>query len=77
MYILINTFNAIPGDTVGTVISIHRSREGAERADVILQHRIRANNSPNSYLPTMVAEKAPGPALFKNSGVREEDILPG
>ena len=56
MYALINTMSQIPGDSIGTILSRHRTVEAAERADTTLQRRIKRSNGQNSYLPTTIVE---------------------
>lgn len=56
MYALINTMTAVPGDSIGTVLSTHRTIEAAERADSKLQRLTRKANGSTSYLPTRVVE---------------------
>jgi hypothetical protein len=56
MYALINTMTAIPGDSIGTIVSKHRTRGAAERANEILQRRTKKANGQNSYLPTRVVK---------------------
>jgi len=52
---IINTMSA-HDNHAGTVISTHRSRAAAERADAALQRAIKKHNGQNSYLPTVIAE---------------------
>ena len=54
MYLLINEMNAIPGLTVGRVLSCHRTIAAALAADRRLQKLVKSNNGQNSYLPTSV-----------------------
>ncbi len=53
MYALINTMGQT-SDTIGAIISRHRTIEAAERADAKLQRAVRAANGSNSYLPTTI-----------------------
>ena len=61
MYALVNTFAALPG-TVGTVVSLHRSVEAADRANTRLQAQVRAANGRDAYLPTLVCRLVSGRA---------------
>jgi Cu/Ag efflux protein CusF len=55
---LINTMTRM--DTyVGTVLSLHRSVEAAEKADSELQRAVKRANGQNSYLPTIIREVDP------------------
>lgn len=54
MYALVNTMSQIPSDSIGTVVSLHRSIEAAEMADGKLQRLTRKGNGQNSYLPTTI-----------------------
>ena len=56
MYALINTMNCVPGDSIGTIVSQHRTIDAAERADAKLQRLTKAANGANSYLPTRIVE---------------------
>lgn len=62
MFALINTMNAVPGDSIGTIVSRHRTRDAAERADSALQRRTRAANGATSYLPTCIVRLTRRPA---------------
>lgn len=62
MFALINTVNAIPGDSIGTVLSQHRTIEAADREDARLQRAVRRANGENSYLPTRVVRLTRRPA---------------
>lgn len=54
MIALINTFDRLP-NSIGTVVSLHRSREAAERADNELQRAIKRGHGRHSYLPTLIS----------------------
>ena len=54
MYALINTMNAIPGDSLGTIVSLHRSVPAAVRSDAALQRATRRGSGSSSYIPTRV-----------------------
>jgi hypothetical protein len=54
MIALINTFDRLP-NSIGTVVSMHRSREAAERADKALQAAIKYGHGRHSYLPTLIS----------------------
>lgn len=62
MYALINTMTQIPGDSLGTVLSLHRTAEAAERADAALQRAIKRANGETSYLPTCIVRLTRRPA---------------
>lgn len=53
-YLLINTMNQIGVDSIGTVVSKHRSVEAASAANGKLQRAVRRANGQNSYLPTTI-----------------------
>ena len=53
-YALINEMQAIPGDSIGTILSKHRSIEAAERANAALQRATKRGNGASSYLPTRI-----------------------
>lgn len=53
MIALINTFDKLP-HSIGTVVSLHRSREAAERADNELQKSVKRGHGRHSYLPTTI-----------------------
>jgi len=48
-YVAVNTFAAVQGDTVGSILGVHRTRAGAERACERVQPR-----ETNAYLPTRI-----------------------
>ena len=54
MYALINTMQAISGDSIGTILSQHRSVAAAERADAKLQRLTRSSVGSTSYVPTTI-----------------------
>lgn len=54
VYALVDTFMAIPGDSIGTMLSRHRTVEAAQAADGELQRAIRRGSGRNSYLPTQI-----------------------
>jgi hypothetical protein len=56
-HIVVNQMSAIPGDSLGTLISAHRTREAAERAARACQPRER-----DSYLPVAIYEADRRPA---------------
>lgn len=56
MYALINTMNRVPGDSIGAVLSRHRTVEAAKRADTQIQRRVKRGHGQNSYLPTAIVE---------------------
>lgn len=54
MIALINTFDRLP-NSIGTVVSMHRSREAAECANTELQKSIKRGHGRHSYLPTQIS----------------------
>lgn len=55
---VINTmdrFDAI----AGTVLSVHRSMQAAEKEDRSIQRSVKRHNGSNSYLPTIIREVEP------------------
>lgn len=54
MYAVINTMTSVPGDSIGTILSQHRTARAARASDSIIQRRTRAANGDNSYLPTII-----------------------
>ena len=52
MIALVNTMNKIEGDSIGTVLSTHRTYESAAKADASLQRATRAGSGRDSYVPT-------------------------
>lgn len=54
-YALMNTFPAWD-QYAGEVVSFHRTREAAERADAALQRAVKRHNGRDSYLPTIIRE---------------------
>lgn len=53
MYVLVNQMNQILGQTLGTVLSTHRTVGNAVKSDHTIQYGIR-KSSTNSYLPTSI-----------------------
>jgi hypothetical protein len=51
---LINTMNQIGTDSIGTVISLHRTPEAALQASLKFQQRVKRANGQNSYIPTQI-----------------------
>jgi hypothetical protein len=73
MIALINTFHRHP-DTIGSIESLHRSREAAERANVRLQRAIKRSNGRDCYMPTTIRRLIP--ARWKaGEHVRSSEIL--
>lgn len=62
MYALINTMSGVQGDSIGAVVSIHRTIEAAAAADVKLQRQVRRANGDSSYLPTRIVRLVRKPA---------------
>lgn len=56
MYALVNEMNQVGTDSLGTVISRHRTIAAADRADTRLQRAIMRSNGLGSYLPTIIVE---------------------
>ena len=54
MIALINTFNEIGNDSIGTVISLHRTMDAAEKKSAKFQADVRRANGANSYIPTRI-----------------------
>jgi len=71
MWLLIDIFQPYE-NTLGTVLSVHRSQEAAERANRAFQKKVKAANGSASYIPTMIrlAKNKRGPG----QDVREGDI---
>ena len=73
MYALINTFHRLP-HALGSIESMHRSREAAEKANARLQRDIKRSNGRSSYMPTVIHQVIP--AKWKpNQPVWESDIV--
>ena len=53
-YYLINIMQAVPGNSLGTVLSRHRSARTAFAADKSLQRLTERANGRGSYLPTII-----------------------
>lgn len=62
MFALINTMQAIPGSSIGTILSQHRSVQAAENADAKLQRLTKAANGQSSYLPTRIVRLTAKPS---------------
>lgn len=56
MYALINKMSAVPGDSIGRVLFLHRSVEAAEEADHTLQGVTRKGSGSASYIPTRIVK---------------------
>lgn len=57
MYILVNTFARRTADnSVGAIVSRHKTREAAEKADARLQRGVKRGNGQSSYLPTVIVD---------------------
>jgi len=55
MYALINTFDRFP-DSIGTILSLHRSVEAAEKSNSQWQRDIKKGHGRNAYLPTQISK---------------------
>jgi len=53
-YVLINRTNAIPGESIGTVISCHKTIEAAKAADDKLYKDTVKRYGSMSYTPTVI-----------------------
>jgi hypothetical protein len=53
-YHLVNKMTEVQNLTLGTVLSVHKSWENAEKAHSKLQNQIRKASGNNSYLPTKI-----------------------
>jgi hypothetical protein len=53
-YHLVNKMTEVQNLTLGTVLSVHKSWENAEKAHSKLQNQIKKANGNNSYLPTKI-----------------------
>jgi len=73
MILLINTFDRLP-NSIGTVVSVHRSREAAEKANIALQSAVKRGHGRNAYLPTTIAAGCKG-RWRKGDDVRESEIV--
>jgi hypothetical protein len=73
MIALINTFDRRP-NSIGTVVSMHRSREAAERADKELQRSIKRGHGRDAYLPTVIEPLCRG-RWRKGDEVRQSEII--
>ena len=74
MYAVINTMSAVQGESIGAVVSIHRTEEAAKRADDKLQRLTRRANGQSSYLPTQIVKLTRRPAhhlIANHEWVRE------
>ena len=54
MIALINTFDRLPC-TVGTVLSMHRTVEAAEKSDREWQRSVKRGHGRDAYLPTLIS----------------------
>ena len=54
MIALINTMNQIGNDSIGTVISLHRTFAAAEAKSSKFQAAVKRANGSNSYIPTRI-----------------------
>lgn len=62
---VINTMDRF--DTiVGTVLSVHRSMEAAEKEDKVIQRSVKRYNGSNSYLPTILREVRKGDRIHES-----------
>ena len=72
MIALINTFDRLPNH-VGTIISLHRSADAAEKANRELQRSIQRGHGRSAYLPTQISTVCKG-RWRKGDSVRESEI---
>ena len=75
MIALINTFDRLP-NSVGTVVSMHRTVEAAEKADRELQRSIKRGHGRNSYLPTLISPVCEA-RWRKGDSVHQSEIVGG
>lgn len=69
---VINTMDRF--DTIaGTVLSVHRSIEAAEKADAMIQRDVKRYNGRSSYLPTIIREVEP--SVKKGDRIHESLII--
>ena len=54
MFALINTWNALPPDSIGTVLSVHRTSRAAAAADAAFCRSVWRANGRGSFIPTAV-----------------------
>lgn len=62
MFALISTMNAIQGDSIGTILSTHRTIQAAEAASEKINKATKRANGANGYLPTRVVKLTKRPA---------------
>ena len=55
MYTVIDTMSAT-GDSIGRVMSSHRTREAAEKSEASIQRATRRGCGQSSYLPLVIRE---------------------
>lgn len=73
MIALINTFDRLP-NSIGTVVSLHRSADAAEKANRRLQQSIKRGHGRNSYLPMQISAVCKG-RWRKGDSVRESELV--
>jgi len=56
MWYVVNRMPAVPGDSIGVVMSAHRSEAAAHAAAQKHLRLVRRANGPQSYLPMIVVE---------------------
>jgi hypothetical protein len=54
VYSVINTMNQIGGDSIGTIVSNHRTLEAAQKSEGLFQRSVKRANGANSYVPTRI-----------------------
>ncbi len=59
MFYVVNTMSATEAGHVGRILSSHRTRDTAERADAKLQRAVKRANGSGSYLPTTIVSDDP------------------
>ncbi len=72
MIALINTFDRLP-NSIGTIISLHRSIEAAEKANRELQRSIERGHGRSAYLPIQISAVCKG-RWRKGDSVRKSEI---
>ena len=54
MFALINTWNALTPDSIGTVLSVHRTSRAAAAADAAFCRRVWRLYGSGSFIPTAI-----------------------
>jgi hypothetical protein len=76
MYAVINTMNAVPGDSIGTIASRHKTLDAAQRAEASLQRATKRANGQASYLRVVKLRRLWTRHAFASVGnhVHPEDV---